>query len=351
MLRIGLLGTGGVARLHASAIAARSDARLVAVSDVHPDRAAEFAAEFDAVAVPDLGALLDSGIDVLHVCTPPGVHADQSIAALERGIHVVLEKPPALSLAELDRILQAEERSTASVAIVFQQRTGSAAAHVKGLFEEGSFGRPLLATCHTLWYRDESYYAAPWRGSWETEGGGTTLGHGIHQLDLLAYLLGEWSTVSGSLWRLARDIETEDTSLATVVFENGAVASVVTSVLSPRESSHVRIDCEFATVEVEHLYGHDRSHWRITPAPSAPADRVARWVLPEEDEPSGHAALFDAVYPALLAGDSLPGVVSTPARSLELVAAIYGSAREGRPLTRVDLASPELRGSLETPIP
>lgn len=348
-MRAAILGTGGVARLHAAAIACRDEAVLVAVSDLDATRAQSFASEFGATAFADLPTLLASGIDVLHICTPPGVHAEQAIAALEAGVDVVLEKPPALSLAELDRILDTAERTGRSLAIVFQQRTGSAAGAVKRLFDEGAFGRVFVATCHTLWFRDAAYFAEPWRGRWDTEGGGTTLGHGIHQLDLMAHLLGEWSTVSGALWRLDRDVQTEDTSFATVEFASGAVASVVTTVLAPRQSSHVRIDTEFATVEVEHLYGHDRSAWRITPAPGVDADLIATWALPEVDVPSGHDAFLDEVYPALASGAPLPGLVSNPARSLELVTAIYASAREGRTIARGDLTG-DLRGSLETPI-
>ena len=351
VLRAGILGTGAVARLHAEAIAARDDARLVAVSDVDAARSESFAQQFGAGSVPDLDALLASGIDVLHICTPPALHAEQAIAALDAGVSVILEKPPALTLAELDRILEAEQRSSGRLAIVFQQRTGAAASTVKELFARGAFGRPLVATCHTLWHRDTDYYAAPWRGTWQGEGGGPTLGLGIHQLDLLGYLLGEWSTVSGALWRLERDIETEDTSVATITFEAGTVASVVTTVLAARQTSHVRIDAEFATVEVEHLYGHAREHWRITPAPGVPAERIAEWALDAAaDVPSGHDALLADLYPALLSGADLPPVVADPARSLELVTAIYASAREGRTITRADLTEPRLRGPLRSPV-
>jgi predicted dehydrogenase len=351
VLRAGILGTGAVAQLHAEAIGARSDAQLVAVSDVDEARAAAFAQQFGGTAHPDLAAMLAAGLDVLHICTPPGVHADQAIAALDAGVNVILEKPPALTLAEFDRILEAEQRSSGRLAIVFQQRTGAAASTVKQLFDRGAFGRPLVATCHTLWHRGADYYDVPWRGTWQTEGGGPTLGLGIHQLDLLGYLLGEWSTVSGALWRLERDIETEDTSIATVTFASGTVASIVTTVLASRQTSHVRIDAEFATVEVEHLYGHAREHWRITPAPGVPAEQVAEWTLDAAaDVPSGHDALLAELYPALLAGEPLPPIVGEPARSLELVTAIYASAREGRAVARADLADPALRGSLRSPV-
>jgi predicted dehydrogenase len=190
----------------------------------------------------------------------------------------------------------------------------------------------------------------PWRGTWESEGGGTTLCHGIHQIDLLAYLLGDWSSVSGELWRLDRDIEVEDTSLATIRFAGGAIASVVSSAVAPREVSHVRIDTDRATVEVEHLYGHGRANWRITPAPGVDAATAAEWALPEDDVPSGHAAYFDAVYPALVAGEPVPPVAGYPSRSLEIVTAIHTSSRLGRAITPADLDDPSNRGSLRASV-
>ncbi|MFD2354413.1 Gfo/Idh/MocA family oxidoreductase [Nonomuraea ferruginea] len=130
-------------------------------------------------------------------------------------------------------------------------------------------GRPLVATCLTQWYRGDAYFEVPWRGTWASEGGGPTMGHGIHQFDLLFSVLGPWREVSGLAVRQARDTETEDVSMAMVTFESGAVASVVNSVLSPRETSVLRFDFERATVELEHLYGYTDADWSVTPAPPA----------------------------------------------------------------------------------
>ncbi|PJJ70671.1 putative dehydrogenase [Diaminobutyricimonas aerilata] len=352
VLRAAIIGTGAVAASHSAAIAAYTGAALVAVTDHDPDRAHDFAALHGEPAVyDDLASLLAAeSPDVVHICTPPGVHADQADAALAAGAHVVVEKPPALTLAEIDRMLAAAERADRRLAVVFQQRTGSAAQHVRDLLASGALGRPLVALCHTLWFRGEDYFAVPWRGRWETEGGGTTLSHGIHQLDLLAYLLGDWAAVSGQLWRLDRDVATEDLSTAVVRFDAGAIASVVTSVLSPRETSVIRIDTELATIELEHLYGHAHANWRITPRRDVDDATVASWRLPDDERASGHDDLVRQVYDALLAGAGLPAVAADPLRSFELVAALYASARLGREVRRSELSDPGLRGALEAPV-
>ncbi len=103
-------------------------------------------------------------------------------------------------------------------------------------------GRPLVAHCQTTWYRNAEYYAVPWRGRWESEGGGPAMGHGIHQMDLLLDLMGPWSEVRAMAGRLVHDVETEDVSTALVRFESGALATIVNSVLSPDEVSRIRID-------------------------------------------------------------------------------------------------------------
>lgn len=350
-LRAGILGTGAIAAHHAEALAADPLAELVAVADVRRESAEAFGQTWHAAVHDDLPSLLAAGIDVLHVCTPPGVHAEQAIAALDAGVHVVVEKPPARSLEQLDDMVAAAKRNQRELAIVFQQRTGTAAAHVRRLLDEGALGRPLLALCHTLWFRDQGYFDVPWRGSWETEGGGPTLGHGIHQLDLLAWLLGDAEEVSGRLWRLGRETGTEDSSTAVITFANGVVASVVTSAVAPRETSSMRIDTEFATVTVDHLYGHGHDDWRITPAPGVPDEVVEGWRFPEREERSGHVPLLREVYAAIREGRPLPSTASDPARSFELVAAISLSAARGRPVALDEVRrDPGIRASLEAPV-
>ncbi len=355
-LRCAIVGTGAVAHLHARAVLAHPHAVLVAVTDQARATAEAFAAEWARDVAPTVYDSLDVLLaterpDVVLVCTPPAAHREQTLAAFAAGSHVIVEKPPAPSLDELDEMRAAADAADRRLAVVFQQRTGTAAAHVRSLLQSGALGRPLLAVCQTLWYRDEDYFAVPWRGTWETEGGGTTLGHGIHQLDLLGFLLGDWASVQGRLWRLDRETQTEDTSTATITFANGVVAQVVTSAVSPRQTSSVRIDTQRATVTVDHLYGHGHENWVITPAPGF-EDDADDWDLPAIEERSDHAPLLRDVFDALLSGAPLPPTAEEPARALELVAAIYASAAgDGAVVTPADLAAhPTHRSGFASPV-
>ncbi|RKS06503.1 putative dehydrogenase [Nocardiopsis sp. Huas11] len=340
-VRVAIVGTGNIARFHAQALRAEPErAEIVAAVDIDTGALDAFRAHHSIPAgYTDLATMLaEAGPDLVHVCTPPGLHGPQVEACLGAGASVLVEKPPALSLAEAEKMAAAEGGDHGPwMATVFQHRFGSGARRVRALMDAGVLGRPLLATCHTTWFRPQSYFDLPWRGRWDTEGGGPTMGHGIHQMDLLLALLGEWTEVSAVLRRQARDVQTEDVSLARVDFADGAVASVVNSLVSPQEESRIRVDFEHATVELVHLYGYGDGDWRITAAPGH-EDRVDQaWAAGESGTGSGHHAQIVRVLDALREGTPPPVTSAASLNTLRLVAAVYASAFEQRPVTPADL--------------
>ncbi|MEU6408308.1 Gfo/Idh/MocA family oxidoreductase [Microbispora sp. NPDC046933] len=329
--RSAIVGTGAVATAHARAIAASGGrASLVAVADMDLTRAKDFAGVWNVPrAHASLTELLrEEQVDLVHLCTPPRLHAPQAVECLEAGVTVLLEKPPALSLAEFDMLVKAERRSGAYVATVLQHRFGAGALRLRRLARADALGRPLLATCATHWYRDEAYYSVPWRGTWRSEGGGPTMGHGIHQFDLLLSVLGPWREVTAVAARRARDVDTEDVSMALVTFDQGAVATVVNSVVSPRQASELRFDYEHATVEVRHLYGYTDDDWTVTPAPGHEGVPDL-WSREPGGAPSGHESWFTAVLDALDRGQAPPVTSEDARRTMEFIAALYASAFTG----------------------
>jgi predicted dehydrogenase len=331
-MRVGIVGTGGIAGAHAEGLARlHGRARIVGACDIDAQRVRAFQDEWNvAVGTTDLEELLDTvELDIVHLCSPPGLHMRQAVVALRRGVHVLSEKPPALSLAELDEIGEAERAGPAQFATISQHRFGSRALWLRDRVADGALGRPLTALCNTLWYRPDSYFQVPWRGTWEFEGGGPTMGHGIHQMDTLLSIMGRWSRVVAVAARQARPVLTEDVSHAIVTLDNGAVVSVVNSLLSPRETSYLRFDFEYATVELDHLYGYSDASWTITPA-AGHEDRVnAAWALGPTGMQSSHAAQFAAIVDALQNGDPIPVTLEAARNTLELIAAIYASSFGG----------------------
>ncbi|MFE2022770.1 Gfo/Idh/MocA family protein [Streptomyces sp. NPDC059499] len=336
-VRVAIVGTGAIARgshLPAlTALAAEQPLEIVAAVDVDAASAEAFCADAGIPhAYTDLSAMLaEQRPDLVTLCTPPRFHRDQTVAALRAGAWVWCEKPPCPSLEDFDAIEAAEgpEDGGPFAAIVFQHRFGSGSRHVRKLLAEQAMGRALVAHCQTTWYRDEAYYAVPWRGSWSSEGGGPAMGHGIHQMDLLLDLLGPWTEIRAMAGRLVHDVETEDVSTALVRFDSGAMATVVNSVLSPDEVSRIRIDCERATVELTHLYGHRNADWRITPAPGVSPALAANWQDFGADVPSSHEAQLRGLLEDLRAGRRPRSSGADGRKSLELVTALYKAAFTG----------------------
>ncbi|MFF7041483.1 Gfo/Idh/MocA family protein [Streptomyces massasporeus] len=333
--RVAVVGTGAiVSGSHLPALRAHSDrVELVAAVDVDQERLDAFRelAGAQVAGFTSVDAMLDAvRPDLVLIGTPPSLHRDQTVAALKAGAWVLCEKPLTLSLAEYDEIAAAEEASGAYAAVVFQHRYGSGAVHARELITSGELGAPLVAHCQTTWHRDAAYYAVPWRGKWASEGGGPTMGHGIHQYDLMLHLLGEWEEIQAMAARLVHDTESEDVSTALVRFRSGALATVVNSVLSPDEVSRIRIDCTDATVELTHLYGHSNDSWAYTPAPHVASERATAWRTPAADVPSSHTAQLGALLDAYDTGTRPPGSGHDARATLEFAAALYKAAFTGR---------------------
>ncbi|MEJ1191941.1 Gfo/Idh/MocA family protein [Pseudarthrobacter sp. CCNWLW207] len=338
--KVAIVGTGGIAAVHADNLARTGGrAEVVAACDVDQARLDNFADQHGIagryLSLTEL--LAEAKPDIVHLCTPPMMHIDQALECLAAGVHVLSEKPPALSLADFDRLETAQIQGGAQFSCVFQHRFGDASAAAQSLIGGGEFGRPLVARCDTLWYRPDTYWDLPWRGTWNAEGGGPTMGHGIHQFDLLLHLLGPWQEVTAIASRQARATSTEDLSAALVRFQNGTVATIINSLLSPRETSDIRIDCEFATVELSHLYGYATDNWTITPAPGHEDTVTGAWDTQPLERGSGHSAQFLAMYDALDAGRPLPAGADSARQTLELAAAIYASAFTGAPVRRGEI--------------
>ena len=266
-----IVGTGAIAAAHARALRSRRTGAAGRGGRPRPGPGPGLRRSPGMCprSIPGLTELLRcADVDLFHLCTPPASHAPLALECLRAGKTVLVEKPPTLSLAELDALADAARRTGAHVATVFQHRFGAGAVRLRAMAAAGELGRPLLATCETQWYRDDAYFDVPWRGRWDTEGGGPTMGHGIHQFDLLLSVLGPWESVTAVAARRARQVETEDVSLALVTFADGTVA--IRGELGGLAAAGLR-----AALRLRARHGravapvrlHRRFDWTVTPAP------------------------------------------------------------------------------------
>ncbi len=335
-VRTAIIGTGGIARSHVAAVKAQAGrADLVAAVDIDAERVDAFCETHEIPQrYTDVAQMLaDEKPDIVTIATPPGTHCDLIVQSLEGGAWVLCEKPLCASLAEMDRIEAAEAATGNYCSSVFQWRFGSGGQHLKRLIGSGALGRPLVGVCNTVWYRTHDYYAVPWRGKWATELGGCTMGHGIHAMDFFLWLYGEWQEVRAMMGTLDRAIEVEDVSMALVRFQNGAMGSIVNSVLSPREESYVRLDFQKATVELTHLYSYRNDQWRYSAIAGAP-DPVADWAAIPDDYASSHAAQLSAFMAAMEAGQRPPVSGPDVRPMIEFLASLYKAAITGEAVQR-----------------
>ncbi len=336
--RVALVGTGQSVGNHLTAIRQLAGrAELVAAVDLDEARVRTFAQKHGVPNVyTDAKTMLAcEKPDLVHIVTPPATHTPLTLMCLGAGAWVYCEKPLCASLAEFDAITKAENESGCYVSTVFQWRFGSAAKHLKQLSDKGALGRPFVAICNTLWYRSAEYYAVPWRGKWTTEIGGPTATLGIHLMDLCLWLLGDWAEVRAMIGTLERSIEVEDVSLALVRFENGALATLTNSALSPRQESYLRLDFQRATAEVSALYRYSNADWRVTlPDGVDDPEALASWAALTEDISGRHEVQLAEILTSMDAGMRPPVSGGEARRILEFLASLYKSALTGENVRR-----------------
>jgi Predicted dehydrogenases and related proteins len=217
MINVAIIGTGGISHAHIKAYLQFPDrCRIAALVDIIPGKALRVKEQYglDAEVFLDHHEILTrDDIDLVDVCTPPFAHAEISINALKSGHHVVCEKPMAASLEECDAMLKARDESGKKLSIIAQNRFREPIRNLRALIDSGIAGKVRSAQINSFWYRGHSYYDLWWRGTWEKEGGGCTLNHAVHHIDMLGWMMGTPTRVTSVLANTGHDnAEVEDLS-------------------------------------------------------------------------------------------------------------------------------------------
>jgi len=230
--KVGIVGLGKVARLHADALKEISNASFQAAFSRSLEKAEVFASEYGALPFDNITTMVNEcKLDLVIICTPHPNHVEPTVEALEAGAHVLVEKPLASSLEDCDTMIAAAHSTGLKLGVISQRRWYPPTLRVKHAIDEGKIGKPVLGTINMLGWRDEAYYESDqWRGTWDMEGGGVMVNQAPHQLDLFCWLMGEIDEVYGHWDNLNHPyIEVEDTALAIVKFKNGAIGNIVLS--------------------------------------------------------------------------------------------------------------------------
>jgi UDP-N-acetyl-2-amino-2-deoxyglucuronate dehydrogenase len=251
--RFALVGCGKIAGRHTQEIARYG--QLAAVCDIVPERADALAAQYGARAYYSFDALLASemGIDVVSICTPNGLHAAQSIAALQAGCHVLCEKPMCLLPADGRAMIAAAEAAGKKLLVVKSTRYNPVVTALKAVFDSGQMGRVFSFQLNCVWNRPAAYYANSWRGSLALDGG-TLFTQFSHYTDVLLWLLGDAKEVAGFRSNAAHRgiIAFEDTGAVAVLLQSGAIGTLHYSVNAVAQNHEVTLTivAEKGTVKI-----------------------------------------------------------------------------------------------------
>jgi UDP-N-acetyl-2-amino-2-deoxyglucuronate dehydrogenase len=334
-IRFAIAGAGMVARYHATAIARRPGAQLVAICRSQGGNAAEAEARFGVPCAPSYAALLArDDVDAVCICTPSGLHAEQTILAARARKHVLVEKPLALTLPDADAMIAACDGNGVRLGVALQRRADPAFQAVRAAIAGGAIGRPMLASISMPYLRDQHYYdSAAWRGTWAFDGGGALMNQGIHLVDLLLWLIGDdVAEVRANTATLAHQIEVEDCVTATLRFAGGALGSIAaTTAAGPGFPHRIEIYGDAGGVQIE---GEQIVRWE-----GGDAERVSQYLAqpgvqaaagagasPTGIGAVGHTRLLADFVAALRSGQAPLATGAEARRSLALVLAIYAAA-------------------------
>ncbi|MEX0682764.1 MAG: Gfo/Idh/MocA family oxidoreductase [Dehalococcoidia bacterium] len=334
-LGVAVIGTGSIANAHLYTYQRAERAHLVAVVDVDETRAADAAKRFgaDRVHTDYHDVLAANDVQTVSICTPPFLHVEMAVAALNAGKHVLCEKPVAPTLAGLDVIAAAEAASGATFSGVFQLRCGRGARQVRRLLDEGHFGNLHLGIAETLWFRDHDYYDVPWRGTWEQECGGVTVSQAIHVIDALIWFLGEPVSVYAQAGTFRTRTEIDDTTVAIIRFANGAIGQV-TSTVSAFGPERARLEVygtDLTAVSQGSAYDATSELFSLGAPDQAQADALAQRMEAEIPAPSRmlHRPAIEHFLAALQEGRRPEIGIDECRTALQVTTAIYKSAMTG----------------------
>lgn len=332
-LRFGIIGCGRVAPRHAQSLVQLHSTELGAVADVKATRADAFAEKYAAVPHTDYRALLDrTDIDAVSVCAPSGLHAAISIDAMRAGKHVLVEKPIAIRLEDADRMIQVAKEEGVTLAVVLQNRYNHPMQQLRALIDEGGLGRLYLGNACVRWFRPQSYYEDDWHGTWEMDGG-ALMNQSIHHIDALQWFMGPVAAVNAYTATLAHEMEAEDVGVAALRFTNGALGVIEGSTLTWPQNleGSVAVFGERGSVKIGGTALNRITLWKVEGQLEEESEILtSQRVDPPSVYGYSHREVIRNFADAVLTGAEPDTSGPEARRSLELVLAIYESARSHR---------------------
>ena len=355
-MKYALIGCGRIATNHIKA-AVNNQLEIAAVCDVQEDHMETLLAKHGLQAdtsikrYTDYKAMLEEAQpELVSIATESGLHAEIAIFCIKHGVHVIIEKPMAMSMADANEIIRLSEEKKVKVSACHQNRFNIAIQEMRQALEEGRFGKLSHGSIHVRWNRNQNYYTqAPWRGTWDQDGG-ALMNQCIHGIDLLRWTFGgEIAEVYGQTRQQFHDyLEAEDVGMAVVKFKNGAIATIegTTNVYPKNLEETLYIFGEKGTVKIGGTSTNNIDVWDFSDETEADTKNKGLEEATSNVYGNGHTSLFAAVINAIQTDRKRYVDASAGRDALELVLAIYKSQKEGKAvkLPLGEFASTDMRG-------
>jgi UDP-N-acetyl-2-amino-2-deoxyglucuronate dehydrogenase len=333
-IRVAVVGCGRISRNHFGSIEAHSEhLELTAVCDVDFGVLADHMQRYQVPGYRSLEEMLEKeNLDVVALCTPSGLHPDQTVAAATRGVHVITEKPMATRWHDGMRMVKACDDAGVRLFVVKQNRSNTTLQLLKRAVSERRFGRIHLVHLNVFWTRPQSYYdqGNGWRGTWEFDGG-AFMNQASHYVDLLDWLIGPVEKVQ-AMTSTTRDIEVEDTGVLNVKWRNGALGSMAVTMLTYPQNleGSITILGEKGSVRIGGMAVNDIQLWKFDEACDYDGQIQAANYETTSVYGFGHPLYYRNVV-EVLRGEAEPETDGREGlKSLELLVAAYLSARDGK---------------------
>jgi len=338
-IRFAIVGCGRIGIRHVEHIVNNKRAQLIAVCDIVKEKADALAQKYGVKAFYDYDDMLKlkKGFDVVNVCTPSGLHAVMSIKGLKKGFHVLCEKPMTLNLVDAESIIKAEKESGKKFFLVKQNRYNPPIKVLKNAVYNNKLGKINMINCNVHWNRRKQYYdEADWRGTMKLDGG-ALMTQCSHFLDLMVWIGGKVKSVSANMFNLNHDyVETEDTGIITLVFENGAIGTLhyTTAVYNKNLEGSMTVLGEKGTIKVGGEYINVLEFWSVEGMekpelePGNPANDYGTY----KGSMSNHDKVIENVVRVLLDGEQIATNSLQGRDSIEIMQAAYISALKNKPI-------------------
>lgn len=345
MINVAIVGTGNISNSHIQGLLTFPErCKIVAMCDIYEEKAKELVRKYelkDAQTFDDHKKMLasDMKIDLVHICTPPSSHGEIAINCMNAGKNVLVEKPMAPSLKECDEMLEAERRNKVAMGCIAQNRFRNSIYKLKRMLDSGLAGKLRCAHVNSLWWRGHCYYDLWWRGTWEKEGGGPTLNHAVHHIDMINWMQGELPIeVTSMLANVMHDnSEVEDISFAALRYRDGAVGEVTSSVVHHGEEQGIVLQCEDAKIAAPWSCAAEVTQSNGFPVKEHNGELIAKlneyYDGLDDLQYEGHTGEIDNVLTALENGKR-PMITGIEGRNtVELITAIYKAGFEKKTVT------------------